>query len=298
MTTQPPLSLKGRALRLLGAREHSRAELERKLASFEEEPGSLAEALDSTGVTWTVAGNADWRGDNVVDAFGGDAARSGVIGDLQSSTLRTQIMGPASIQFNWRVSSELNFDYLRFLIDGVEQPGKISGETAWATKNFTVSANLHTLEWIYEKDMGVARGEDVGWVDRVALVEDNCIPEVCAPYQPLGYLPGDAVCLSVPCPLWGADTFVWSRNGVQLVDNVRFSGVNARTLHISAVDYADEGIYTCAYTRGVQPVGEYAAEVVVVESLPLPWGGICALLGLLATGYCMIRRRRIVKGAC
>jgi regulatory protein len=40
------LSLKGRALRLLGAREHSRAELERKLARFEEVPGSLAQALD------------------------------------------------------------------------------------------------------------------------------------------------------------------------------------------------------------------------------------------------------------
>lgn len=42
----PPLSLKGRALRLLGAREHSRAELERKLIQHEEEPGSLAKALD------------------------------------------------------------------------------------------------------------------------------------------------------------------------------------------------------------------------------------------------------------
>jgi regulatory protein len=41
-----PLSLKGRALRLLGGREHSRAELERKLATYEEEPGSLARALD------------------------------------------------------------------------------------------------------------------------------------------------------------------------------------------------------------------------------------------------------------
>ncbi len=46
MATQPPLSLKGRALRLLGAREHSRAELERKLGLFEEVPGSLARALD------------------------------------------------------------------------------------------------------------------------------------------------------------------------------------------------------------------------------------------------------------
>ena len=46
MATTTPLSLKGRALRLLGAREHSRAELERKLAQFEEEPGALAKALD------------------------------------------------------------------------------------------------------------------------------------------------------------------------------------------------------------------------------------------------------------
>jgi len=39
-------SLKGRALRLLGQREHSRAELERKLRKYEEEAGSLARALD------------------------------------------------------------------------------------------------------------------------------------------------------------------------------------------------------------------------------------------------------------
>ena len=41
-----PLSLKGRALRLLSGREHSRAELERKLAAHEEEPGQLARVLD------------------------------------------------------------------------------------------------------------------------------------------------------------------------------------------------------------------------------------------------------------
>ncbi|MGJ7509474.1 recombination regulator RecX [Variovorax sp. GT1P44] len=39
-------SLKGRALRLLSQREHSRAELERKLAKYEEQPGTLALALD------------------------------------------------------------------------------------------------------------------------------------------------------------------------------------------------------------------------------------------------------------
>lgn len=41
-----PLSLTGRALRLLSGREHSRAELERKLKPYEEEPGALAAVLD------------------------------------------------------------------------------------------------------------------------------------------------------------------------------------------------------------------------------------------------------------
>jgi regulatory protein len=40
------LSLKGRALKLLSGREHSRRELERKLAQHEQEPGQLKTALD------------------------------------------------------------------------------------------------------------------------------------------------------------------------------------------------------------------------------------------------------------
>lgn len=39
-------SLKGRALKLLAMREHSRAELERKLKVHEQEPGTLKRALD------------------------------------------------------------------------------------------------------------------------------------------------------------------------------------------------------------------------------------------------------------
>jgi regulatory protein len=45
MTTDT-VSLKARALRLLGSREYSRAELQNKLARFEVEPGHLAVVLD------------------------------------------------------------------------------------------------------------------------------------------------------------------------------------------------------------------------------------------------------------
>ena len=46
MATGPKLSLTSRALRLLSSREHSRAELQRKLAPHEETPGELAAVLD------------------------------------------------------------------------------------------------------------------------------------------------------------------------------------------------------------------------------------------------------------
>lgn len=46
MLAQKTLSLKGRALKALAGRDYSRVELERKLKSFEEEPGQLTKALD------------------------------------------------------------------------------------------------------------------------------------------------------------------------------------------------------------------------------------------------------------
>ena len=46
MASGPKLSLTGRALRLLSGREHSRAELQRKLAPHEETPGDLTAVLD------------------------------------------------------------------------------------------------------------------------------------------------------------------------------------------------------------------------------------------------------------
>jgi regulatory protein len=47
MLVQTQLSLKGRALRLLAAREHSRAELERRLAPHAALPDDLAGVLDA-----------------------------------------------------------------------------------------------------------------------------------------------------------------------------------------------------------------------------------------------------------
>ncbi len=55
------LSLKGRALRLLSQREHSRAELVRKLSAHEEVPGDLAQALDDLQPKVSSTKPASWN---------------------------------------------------------------------------------------------------------------------------------------------------------------------------------------------------------------------------------------------
>jgi hypothetical protein len=82
--------------------------------------------------------------------------------------METVISGKTSVKFYWRVSSETNYDYLRFYIDGVLQ-NQIAGSTSWAQRSYTVSSGSHTLKWTYYKDYSVSSGSDAGWVDKLEL---------------------------------------------------------------------------------------------------------------------------------
>jgi PKD repeat protein len=128
----------------------------------------IAEAVDYPGLTFTLSGNANWFSQTSTTYYGGDAAQSGDIGNNQTSTMETTISGKTSVKFYWRVSSETNYDYLRFYIDGVQQHS-ISGSTSWAQRTYTVSSGTHTLKWSFTKDGSVSSGSDCGWVDKLEL---------------------------------------------------------------------------------------------------------------------------------
>jgi hypothetical protein len=98
-----------------------------------------------------------------------DAAQSGVIGDNQQVWLETTVVGPTTVGFWWKVSSEAGCDVLSFYVDGVDQGQSISGNVDWQPNTFTLPAGTHTLNWSYSKDGSVATGSDCGWVDQVAF---------------------------------------------------------------------------------------------------------------------------------
>ncbi|MBI5634635.1 MAG: hypothetical protein HZA15_14290 [Nitrospirae bacterium] len=146
---------------------------------------TLEAVLDTTGLSWTTGGNSQWFGQASVSHDGVDAAQSGDIVNNQSTWMQTTVVGPATLSFWWKVSSEGSFDFLRFYMDGVEQTAGISGDVDWVEVNgINIPAGSHTLQWAYSKDGTVTSGLDAAWVDIVVFEppQSNLIP-----YQPSGW---------------------------------------------------------------------------------------------------------------
>jgi hypothetical protein len=83
-------------------------------------------------------------------------------------TLSGNVTEAGEIRFNYKVSSEEGYDFLRFYIDGVEM-GSWSGLIDWTEISFPVSTGQHEFQWSYTKDDIVASNEDAAWIDFVHL---------------------------------------------------------------------------------------------------------------------------------
>ena len=133
---------------------------------------SLGEAMSATQLLWTTGGTATWFVMSGTVYEGSWAVSSGLISHNQTSWLETTVTGTGMLTYYWKVSSESGYDFLRFYIDGVEQAGKISGETGWAQKTFPVGGGPHALRWNYTKDGSASSGSDCGWVDLVTFLKN------------------------------------------------------------------------------------------------------------------------------
>ncbi|MCP5533082.1 MAG: M6 family metalloprotease domain-containing protein [Akkermansiaceae bacterium] len=91
-----------------------------------------------------------------------------------------------NVSFYLKVSSEVNYDFARFYIDGVAQKISggdkgIAGRRDWMFVSIPVSAGKHTLMWTYEKDDSYGDGKDKAWLDAVQLPATRQEIDVKAP---------------------------------------------------------------------------------------------------------------------
>ena len=77
-----------------------------------------------------------------------------------------------TLKFWWKADCELHTDYLEFYIDG-EFKDRITDQTVWAQKEYTIPVGIHTLKWRYMKDSTIE--DDCGWVDCVEWSGANSV---------------------------------------------------------------------------------------------------------------------------
>ena len=137
------------------------------IATDDFETGGLAKLPWTTTTSGGAGPAAAWFVETNVVAAGKFAAQSGPIGDSQGTSLILEgKFGDGLGGFDYRVSSEANWDFLQFYLDGTLLQSW-SGDTGWSHYDFTVTAGSHSMEWRYLKDPANSAGLDAAFIDNV-----------------------------------------------------------------------------------------------------------------------------------
>jgi hypothetical protein len=134
--------------------------------SFEASSFKIFPWINVSSVPWIITGSSSYDG-----SF---SARSGAISHNGSTSLalRTVYSNPDSLKFYYRVSSELNYDFLSFKLNGNEI-FRSSGEVPWTKKVIALPAGLNKMEWRYYKDNSQSSGSDCAWIDMIDFAESS-----------------------------------------------------------------------------------------------------------------------------
>ncbi len=128
--------------------------------------------LDTFG--WEMSGNVDWSLTETNVYEGDYCLVSGNINDNQTSTaeISVDVVSDGEISFFYRVSSEVEYDFLQFYIDG-NMMDEWSGSINWTQTAYEVEEGTHTFKWTFDKDGSLSSGSDCGWID---LIQFPSIP--------------------------------------------------------------------------------------------------------------------------
>ncbi|HBG71225.1 MAG: hypothetical protein A2W93_02080 [Bacteroidetes bacterium GWF2_43_63] len=213
------------------------------------------ESGDLTQYTWITGGASPWIISAGTPFEGSFAARSGVISDNEQSDLSIQIevLSDDSISFYKRVSSEQDWDFLKFLVNGTEA-GQWSGEVAWSQERFWLTAGIKTLKWSYIKDYSYLEGEDAAFVDYIVFPPMQVITsdiELPAADNDMMIYPnpatGEYVTVTAPVAAGDVQMTVFAADG-RIVFAEQFSNVRGQLYLPVAIAGFENGIYTIRLT--------------------------------------------------
>mgnify|MGYP000031156831 CR=1 FL=1 len=209
--------------------------------------GLMVEDFNSGGITtsgWINNNLFPWTSDSNVYYNANYSYRSTNVAHSTTSILELQldVIANSDLSFMKKVSSEANYDYLKFYIDNIEKESW-SGEDDWSYHAYPVTPGTHNFKWEYEKDYSVNSGADAAWIDEVvfpivATSNVGISPSTPAVDITLYPIPVDNQLYVSTNDLEIVEISVWDVFGrvVKLVD---LGGEETQLLNISTADLSD-----------------------------------------------------------
>ena len=141
--------------------------------------GAIQEDFESGTFSnnWTFSPTNAWTIVEGAGVNGSKCAKStneGLANTDYSMTLTVNVLAAGNLTFMYKVSSENNYDKLRFYMDN-QQKGEWSGTVAWTEFTQPVTVGNHTFKWEYHKDSSVNSGSDCAWVDDIIFPPTHVI---------------------------------------------------------------------------------------------------------------------------
>lgn len=139
---------------------------------------SLSDAVEQPPSTKIVPfGYGDPFRQTAVSQDGEDAIETAEVDHEEYSGIEFTVEGPAKLEFQWKVSSEKNYDYLVLAVDGWVRD-YITGETDWTLSTTYLGEGPHNVDIYYTKDEATAKGQDKGWIDQITVTSTFGDPPV------------------------------------------------------------------------------------------------------------------------
>lgn len=131
---------------------------------------------------WETSKNNPWIVTDRESHSGVFSAASADIGDNGMTTITAifEQVADDTMSFAYKVSSQINHDFLLFSIDG-EVQGSWSGLLDWSTFAINLLAGKHTAIWTYEKDGSIFHSLDRAWIDDVFFPESSLFTSIESP---------------------------------------------------------------------------------------------------------------------
>jgi len=144
------------------------ADAEATISILDDDEAFPLDGVIPAGFSQAVGATRSWHVSNDPGAYeGAFTLKSDEIDDGETAGIEMNgTFAAGTISFKVKVSSEPNFDELRFFIDDVLQQ-KWSGTAVpgWQSASFPIGAGVHSLSWVYIKDGSVSVGMDRAFLD-------------------------------------------------------------------------------------------------------------------------------------